>query len=60
MNTKLLFLAYFVYVLSLSLQGQNLTISGGNSVSTMICANGAVFAWGNNKMGPTVLKYLEL
>jgi len=52
MNTKLLVLAFFVYVLSLSLQGQNLTISGGNSVSTMICANGAVFAWGNNKMGP--------
>jgi len=52
MNTKLLFFAYFVCALIFQVQAQNLTISGGNSVSTMICANGAVFAWGNNKMGP--------
>ncbi|MBO7124882.1 MAG: hypothetical protein J6V74_03455, partial [Bacteroidales bacterium] len=31
-----------------NVQAQDLTISGGNNVSAMICANGNVFTWGMN------------
>ena len=31
-----------------TVQAQDLTISGGNNVSAMICANGNVFTWGMN------------
>ena len=31
-----------------TVQAQDLTISGGNAVSAMICADGAVYAWGMN------------
>ncbi|MBP5370566.1 MAG: hypothetical protein J6Y55_01450, partial [Bacteroidales bacterium] len=31
-----------------TVQAQDLTISGGNNVSVMICADGAVYAWGMN------------
>ena len=32
---------------------QDLLVSGGNTVSTIICANGFVFTWGNNVAGPS-------
>src|SRR5690554_5362217 len=41
-----------IFIISTSAYAQDLTISGGNAVSVMICSNGAVFSWGNNKMGP--------
>ena len=30
---------------TITVKAQDLTISGGNCISTMICANGNVFAW---------------
>ena len=33
---------------TITVKAQDLTISGGNCISTMICANGNVFAWGSN------------
>ena len=47
-----LFLFVALIVFTIYSNAQDLTISGGNSVSTMICSNGAVFTWGNNAMGP--------
>ncbi|WP_293894416.1 gliding motility-associated C-terminal domain-containing protein [Sporocytophaga sp.] len=38
---------------SSGLKAQDLLVSGGNTVSTIICSNGFVFTWGNNKAGPT-------
>jgi alpha-tubulin suppressor-like RCC1 family protein len=38
--------------------GQNFQISGGNDQSVMICANGRVYAWGNNEAGPSHAKIL--
>ena len=34
-----------------TVQAQDLTISGGNNVSVMICADGAVYAWGYELLG---------
>lgn len=34
-----------------NIYAQDLTISGGNTVSAVICANGKVFTWGSNQGG---------
>jgi len=43
----------FVLLVSLSstLFSQNFVVSGSNSHSVMICANGNIFAWGHNNLG---------
>src|SRR5690606_17245613 len=55
LNSMVKFLRFFVVfsiLFSSGLKAQDLLVSGGNSVSTIICANGFVFTWGNNAGGP--------
>ena len=50
-NHEKVFLSVLLFVgitSSIHVVAQDLTISGGNCISTMICANGNVFAWGQN------------
>lgn len=50
------FVRFFIVLsilFSSGLKAQDLLVSGGNTVSTIICSNGFVFTWGNNKAGPT-------
>ncbi len=46
------FFVVFSILFSSGLKAQDLLVSGGNTVSTIICANGFVFTWGNNAGGP--------
>src|ERR1700749_1343697 len=53
-----LFLKYFQYTIvlllllfSISIEGQNLQISGGNNFSAALCDNQTVYAWGANTIG---------
>ena len=45
---KVLISAVAACLMAVGAQAQDLTISGGNNVSVMICADGAVYAWGMN------------
>ncbi|WP_045465702.1 T9SS C-terminal target domain-containing protein [Sporocytophaga myxococcoides] len=48
------FVRFFIVLsilFSSGLKAQDLLVSGGNTVSTIICANGFVFTWGNNAGG---------
>ena len=54
MNKKLIAIVSIVVLMtSTRLFAQDLTISGGNTVSAMICSNGAVYTWGSNVGGPS-------
>ncbi len=47
-----LFISLAILFFSQVIKAQDLLVSGGNTVSTIICANGFVFTWGNNSGGP--------
>jgi len=51
MASKNYLISFLLLLIAISAYSQNLTISGSNSHSVMICANGNIYAWGKNNLG---------
>lgn len=51
MAKKNILISVMLMLSAISMYSQNLVISGSNSHSVMICANGEIYAWGKNNLG---------